>query len=106
VVRVAEITTKPPPEKRFGTKTNQVWEFTRKSLVGESVAVGEVEMTGVVVEEVRGSEVVLGAEHAGPKVVGAVLGTEHSGHTVVGAVLGVEHQVSEGAGGCKEKCTG
>jgi hypothetical protein len=49
VVSVAEVAAKPPPEKRFGfSKTNQVREFTRRSLVGESVAVGEEEMAGEV----------------------------------------------------------
>ena len=96
MVSVAEVTAKPPPEKRFGfSKTNQVREFTRKSLVGESVVVGEVEMAGVVVEEGGEMEVVQGEHRDVLAGVWAVLGEEHSGPMVAGAVLEVEPQVPE-----------
>jgi hypothetical protein len=96
VVSVAEVTAKSLPEKRFGfSKTNQVREFTRKSLVGESVADGEVEMTGEVVEEGGESEVVLGEHRDVLAGVWAVLGEEHSGPKVAGAVPEVEPQVLE-----------
>jgi hypothetical protein len=87
VVSVAEVTAKPPPEKKFGfSKTNQVREFWRRSRVGESVAVGEEEMSGEVVEEGGGSEVVVGEHSDMLAGVGAVPGEEHSGPRVAGAV--------------------